>query len=181
MCLRILLLSLCLFRIVIAYSQEDKIHTDQPDQTIGAQVLDKKLGQIESSLYINHFTTLGTAVVSSNLVRLGLTKQIEARLLVEQGHNRDLYITEAAHATAPLALGVKVAVLGEKKIAPAVSIAASLQIPVTNFNDQPNLWSPSVILIAEKKVTDHLTIAANGGPRQAAFEKVWEWKTIRTD
>lgn len=157
-------------------AQDDKINTDQPDQSTGASVLNKRSLQVESSLYLNHFNGEGTAVISSNLVRYGIFQKVEGRLLIEQGYRRDLYITEAAHATSPLAIGAKVELSEEKKIWPAFSVAAFLQLPVTNFNDQPHLWSPALVLIAEKKLSD-LTITVNGGPKQAAFEHMWEWQS----
>lgn len=50
----------------------------------------------------------------------------------------------------------------------------SVQAPVTNGKN-PRLWSPAVIVVGEKKISD-LTITANAGIREAAFEKLWNWQ-----
>jgi hypothetical protein len=170
------LFALLLLIPACCFSQEEKITTDQPDQSDGATVVDKKAFQLESSLYFNTFKGMGHAVVSSSLVRYGISKKIEARLLVEQGYHRDLYITEAAHATAPLAIGAKAELLDEKRIGPAVSLLASLQVPATNFKSEPVIWAPALVIIMEKHISD-FTITLNGGAKQESFEPVWEWQS----
>jgi hypothetical protein len=101
---------------------------------------------------------------------------VEARLLVEQGYHRDLYISETAHATSPLAIGAKVSLLKEQKVLPAVSLLGWLQVPVTNFKSETSVWSPALVVIAEKKLSD-FTLTVNTGAKEEAFEPVWEWQS----
>jgi hypothetical protein len=71
---------------------QDNINTDRPDQTDGASVVDEKSLQLESEFYYNKFGSGKLALISSSLLRYGLLKNVEARLLVEQGQERDLFI-----------------------------------------------------------------------------------------
>jgi hypothetical protein len=158
------------------FCQSDKIETDQPDQSNGASVVKQRVLQVESSFYLNHFKEEGDAFVNSSLLRYGFAKKLEARLLSEQGYHRDLYISETAHATSPLAIGTKVELLEEKKVAPAVSVLAWLQLPITNFKQQPDIWAPAFTMILEKHVAA-VTITLNEGVKQEAFEPVWEWQS----
>jgi hypothetical protein len=169
-------ISFCLLLVFHALAQDDKINSDQPDQSTGASIVAQKNLQWESSFYVNRFTGEGTAVISSNMVRYGISKKLEARLHVEQGYHRDLYLKEAAHGNAPLAIGAKYAMVEEKKIMPAISLAGWIQLPVTNFNDEPSLWSPTVLLIAEKKLHD-VTLTVNTGIKEAVFEHEWEYQS----
>jgi hypothetical protein len=169
-------ISCCLLFALHSMAQDDKINTDQPDQSTGASIVEQKNMQWESSFYVNRFTGEGTALISSNIVRYGFIKRMEARLNVEQGYNRDLYLKEAAHGMAPLAIGAKYALFEEKKVMPAISLAGWLQLPVTNFNDEPSLWSPTVLLIAEKKLSD-FTFTVNTGIKEAVFEHEWEYQS----
>lgn len=153
-----------------------QMNTDQPDQSTGASVLDKHNWQIESTVYVNRFKTEGTAVILSALARYGLTKKLEARLVVEQGYHRDLYIEEAAHATSPLALSAKLAMVKEGKVMPALSLMGCLQLPLTRFDHQPSYWSPALVLIMEKKLGD-VTVTVNNGPRQESYAPDWEWQS----
>jgi hypothetical protein len=169
-------IAFCLLFTVHSLAQDDKINSDQPDQSTGASIVEQKNMQWESSFYVNRFTGEGTAVISSNIVRYGVSKKLEARLHVEQGYNRDLYLQEAAHGNAPLAIGAKYALVPEKKAMPAISLAGWVQLPVTNFNDEPSLWSPTVLLIAEKKLCD-FTFTVNEGIKEAVFEHEWEFQS----
>ncbi|MCK7554013.1 transporter [Chitinophaga sedimenti] len=157
------------------YAQSDKINTDQPDQSTGASVIHPRSFQLETSFYVNHFPGEGTAAVSSNLLRYGLFKPLEVRVVAEQGYHRDLYITESAHGSTPLAIGAKWSVLEEDETRPAVSVMAQLQLPFTN-GDQLHLWSPAFTFIAEKQLND-FTLTVNAGPKQAAYERVWDFQS----
>lgn len=171
---RQLLLSTLMIAPLYVFAQEEKIATEQPDQSYGADVLDKKEFQFESSLYYNSIKENPNPVISSNLIRYGLAKNVEIRLLAEQGDYRDVYLTETAHATYPLAFGTKIQLLEEKKRMPGFAMVAYVQLPFTNFDHQNSQWSPGFVAIMEKHFSA-ITVTVNGGVKEEAFEHKWEY------
>lgn len=159
---------------VFAFAQDEKISTEQPDQSYGAEVMEKKQLQIESSLYYNSIKQNPNPLISSNIIRYGLVKNVEVRLLVEQGNYRDVYLTETAHATYPLALGSKVTLLKEQKQVPGIAMVAYISLPFTNFDHQNSQWSPGLIAAIEKHFSA-LTITLNSGIKEEVFEHKWEY------
>lgn len=155
---------------------QDKINTDRPDQTDGATVVEPKTLQLETEFYYNKFSSSGkTALISSSLIRYGLFKNMEARLLVEQGQERDLFISETTQGQYPLALSTKITLLKDKKHLPDVALISYLHIPITSYSGNYGYWSPQVTLVLEKEL-DKLTVTANGSYKQEAFEKTWIWQ-----
>ncbi|MBW8684679.1 transporter [Chitinophaga rhizophila] len=154
---------------------QDKINTDRPDQTDGATVIDPKSIQFETEFYYNKFSTGEKALISSSLLRYGLTKKVEARLLVEQGQERDLFISETTQGQYPLALSTKIAVLKDKRNLPDIALIGYLHLPLTSHKGNYGYWSPSATLVIEKEF-DKLTATANGTYKQEAFEKEWIWQ-----
>ncbi|QHS63216.1 transporter [Chitinophaga agri] len=154
---------------------QEKINTDRPDQTDGATVIDPKSLQLETEFYYNKFSSGQTALISSSLLRYGLLKNVEARLLVEQGKERDLFISETTQGQYPLALSTKIALLKDKKSLPDISLISYLHIPITSKKGNYGYWSPLFVLVLEKAF-DKLTVAANASYKQEAFEKQWGWQ-----
>jgi hypothetical protein len=157
-------------------SAQDKINTDRPDQTDGAAVIEQKSLQFETEFYYNRFSSGKTALISSSLLRYGLFKNVEARLLVEQGQERDLFIAETTQGQYPLALSTKIVLLKDKPAMPDISFVSYLHLPLTSKKGNYGYWSPLFTLVVEKQF-DKLTAAANGSFKQEAFEKEWIWQT----
>jgi hypothetical protein len=155
--------------------EQDKINTDHPDHTDGTTVIDPKTFQFETQVYVNRFDAGKDAIIASSLLRYGLFKNIEARILVEQGQERDRFISETTQGMYPLALSAKIALLKDKKYLPDISLIPYLHVPVTSQKGNYGYWSPLVTLAMEKQL-DKLTIAANGSYKQEAFEKQWLWQ-----
>jgi len=159
---------------IFAFGQEEKISTEQPDQSYGAEVLEKKELQFESSLYFNSIKQNPDPLISSNIIRYGVAKNVEIRLLVEQGNYRDVYLTEMAHSTYPLAFGTKVMLVKEHNYVPGVALVGYVTLPFTNFDHQNSQWSPALIGAIEKHFSD-LTITLNSGIKEEVFEHKWEY------
>lgn len=148
-----------------------ELNTDRPDQSDGASIVKKGKVQLESSFSYTAIGKTDHPVILSNLVRLGMSKRLELRLLVEQGYKRNIFIDETAHSQYPLAAGFKVALIEENEKAPGVSVIGAVQLPFTN-SSQPKLWSPMLAVITEKKWSP-VTITVNVGTRQEAFSHEW--------
>jgi hypothetical protein len=166
-------LFLSIISLPISLFSQDKISTELPDQSYSADLMDAKKFQLETSLYYNSIKENPNPVIVSSLLRYGLKDKIELRLLVEQGDHRDIYITETAHATYPLAFGAKFELLEEKKGRPGVALVAYVQLPFTNFDKQNSQWSPAFIGAIEKRISN-FTITCNTGIKEQAFEHTWE-------
>lgn len=151
---------------------QDKINTDKPDQSDGANVVDKGHFQFETGFYYNKFRTGNPALITSSLLRFGVFKNVEARLLVEQGQERDRFISETTQGLYPLAISTKVALLKDKRTLPDISIIGYLHIPVTADHSQQSYWSPMITLVLEKELGS-LTATTNMSFKQEAFENTW--------
>jgi len=165
---------LLLLLLPISVIAQEKISTEQPDQSYGADVLEKKEFQFETSVYYNSIKENPNPVISTTLLRYGLFKNVEIRLLAEQGDYRDVYISETAHSTYPLAFGTKIALVKEQKYVPGIAIVAYLALPFTNFDHQNSQWSPGFVAAFDKHLSD-FTLTLNGGIKEEAFEHKWEY------
>jgi len=108
-----------------------RMETDRPDQTDGANVLNKKEVQFETELYYNTFDSGRAAIISSSLLRYGLFKNCEVRLLIEEGRERDKFIDETTQGFYPLALSVKLALLKDHPILPDVVLITYVKMPLS--------------------------------------------------
>ena len=156
-----------------AMAQE--IKTDRPDQSDGAAVLEKRHFQLESAIYFAKISGEPDALVSSSLIRYGLTKRLEVRGLAEQGHNRNSFMENTAQSQFPLAISGKLAMFDESPSLPALSLVGYLQLPFTN-GSKIRQWSSAVLLIAEKEL-EPFTVTVNLGPKQEAFSHDWSLQT----
>jgi hypothetical protein len=170
-------LTVCLLLTVLwanAQAQE-KINTDRPDQSDGASVVDPGAFQFETEFYYNHFREGKPALISSSLLRYGVFKHVEARLLVEQGQERNRFIAETTQGMYPLAISAKVSLLKDREVLPDISVIGYLHIPVTNGKSEKGYWSPLFTLVLEKEF-DKVTATANISVKQEAFESKWMYQ-----
>lgn len=154
---------------------QTKINTDRPDQSDGAKVVDVNSLQFETEFYYNHFKTGKPALISSSLLRYGLFRNIEARLLVEQGQERDKFVAETTQGLYPVAISTKISVVKDKKVLPDISLIAYLHVPLTSAKGNKGYWSPLFTMVLEKEL-NKLTVTGNVAIKQEAFESKWIWQ-----
>lgn len=126
------LLLIIMIPVLIAAQDTASIKTDRPDQTDGTEIIGKGKLQVETELYYNWFKEGRAAIISSTLIRHGVTKNIELRLLAEDGRERDRFIEETAQGLYPLAMGTKIAIIQNKKSIPDVSLINYIKLPFTS-------------------------------------------------
>ena len=136
--------------VIESRAQEKPIETDRPDQSDGASIVEKNKFQFETSFYFNHFKAESPAYVSSSLLRYGIFKNIEFRVLVEQGANRDVFISETTQGQYPLAISSKIALIKDAARLPDISVVAYLQLPFTNAPEKSQ-WSPAFFLTSSER------------------------------
>jgi hypothetical protein len=151
------------------YSQT--IEADRPDQAENTHVLSPHEIQLETGFVFDHYKE-NKEYIGNGLLRYGLFKNIELRLLVEDGKGRDIYIEETAQGNYPLALGGKLSLLKDKAILPDITLISYVKLPFTSHNrEQKKYWSPAVIIALENDLNETLDLSYNAGIKQSAFDK----------
>lgn len=174
--IRIGLLCCCLLGAPAAGAQEEKINTDRPDQTEGVSVLKKGQFQGEFGMVYNKFPDGPSAVVGRGLLRYGLVKNVEVRLLAEDGKERDRFMEETSGSIYPLAASTKIALLKEHAFLPDISLVAYVKLPFTSrSSEQLPYWSASVIAAFQQKLSDKWEVDYNAGYKQQPYEKGHQW------
>ncbi|RYY60809.1 MAG: transporter [Chitinophagaceae bacterium] len=166
------LLAFC-FTGSAAWGQQ--IETDRPDQSDGNSIIHPGKWQVESSVYYTVLHPSVNSLVSSSLLRTGIVKNLEARLLVEQGYHRNSFLSETAHSQYPLAVSLKYKLMEETNTRPSLGGVGYLQLPFTNGSERKQ-WSPAFLVIIEKKFSN-ITATINSGVKEEAFENIWEEQT----
>jgi hypothetical protein len=156
----------------------DTINTDRPDQTESPHIVPAGHLQIETGLSINPFDSAGekTPLMGMAVLRYGLSKKLELRLLIEEGRDRDRYLDETTQGLFPLAIGGK-ALLLERASGPIPQIAllAWLSLPfLARSSEQSIYWSPQVLMAFENKIGDKLELEYNIGAKQEVFGPRWQ-------
>jgi hypothetical protein len=80
---------LLLLAHLVAIAQ-NKIETDRPDQTENTFVMRPRDLQFETGFILDRFNHTNE-YIGHGLVRYGVVKNVELRLLIEEGKNRDAY------------------------------------------------------------------------------------------
>lgn len=153
------------------------MHTDWPDQSEDVHVMKPGELQLETGFSLTRFRTDdATAAVAHELIRYGLTKRVELRLVVEDGKLRDRYIEETSQSVAPLAASVKYALVDDHKWLPDIALVGYLKLPFTSRSrEQKAYWSPAFVAAFEHKLTEKLMLEYNFGIRQKAYSSDYGW------
>jgi len=171
------LLALLCTGLSFAYAQDSlNIKIDRPDQTDGTETVKQGKLQVEAEGYYNRFKNNEAAIISSTLLRYGLSKNLELRLLAEEGKNRDIFIEETAQGQYPLAIGAKLAVLKNEALL-MLSLIGYIKLPFTSRTKQQQSYWSGTLLIAIERDINKLTLVANGGYHQNAYAATGVWQT----
>ena len=153
-----------------------EINADLPDETEETDLVETGKLQIETGVLYNRYKEDGPAsVIGQGLLRYGVSKRLEVRLLVEDGRQRDTYITKTVQSTYPMAASAKVLLLQDVKGLPDVTLVSYLKLPFTSHNSlQKAYWSPSIGLAFQNKFgSDKFKLEYNVGGQQEAYSTDW--------
>jgi len=168
-----LILLSCFFSLNV-FSQE-RIDSDRPDQTDGTHVIEPGSIQIEPDFYYNEFAEEDPAVINSTLLRIGILTRSELRIIVEEGIQRDIFISESTQGISPLSVGNKTTLLSNHKWLPDISLLASIQIPATSKSEENKMkWAPMAV-IAFKRELKKFELDVNVGLKGNAFKDGYSW------
>jgi len=173
-----LYVAVILFFPFLAYSQEDKMNTDMPDQSEASYVMKPHQVQVEEKLWLNYFEQNKNAWISSTMIRVGVIKKLEARIMIEEGISRDVFIEETAQSCSPLALSAKYQLINTHTLFPNITLVGYLQIPLTSQSSERQLlWAPTFIVAAEKKIKKW-NFSVNGGIKENNFDPHTAWIAV---
>jgi hypothetical protein len=129
--LRILLLIAA--TALLLHAQPDEISTDRPDYTESTDTVGRGIGQLEGGLLWTSEAPRHTLTVPNALLRIGIARRLELRL-ASDGFVRESVLGngtwERNSGGADLAIGAKLALVGERRLLPALSVIGALSLPV---------------------------------------------------
>lgn len=173
-----IVLCLLFFIFTFHFTLAQRINSDLPDQSDGAYVLKPRQFQVEEKLWLSYMERHPNAWISSTLLRMGVVKNLELRLLIEEGKSRDIFMKETTQGLSPLALSAKFALLKERKILPDITLVGYLQLPFTSRSSENAMrWSPSLLLALEKKIKK-FKFSFNGGWKENNFDTQNSWSMV---
>lgn len=162
--MRYIFIYLMLLLPIITCGQNiEPINTDRPDQSDGAYILPKKNFQLETG--INFFQSAGqfTDIIQSTLLRYGISKTSEVRLLVNEGFIKEENTAERNFGLYPVALSAKHGLCKEKKMRPAITAVAYIKLPVATKQYRLNRFASTLLLAFQNDFTDKLGLGYNLG------------------
>jgi len=152
------------------------MNVDMPDETVETDVVEKGQFQLESAFLYNRFKEKPNAKIGQLLLRYGVTKRVELRLLAEDGQERDRYMEETVQSNYPLALGAKVVLLKDHEWLPDITLASLVKLPFTSRSkDQSAYWSPVFLLAFQNKLSEKWKLEYNAGIQQEVYSADWVW------
>ncbi|RYE25563.1 MAG: transporter [Sphingobacteriales bacterium] len=176
-----LLLFSLLFISFYSYAQEpptkhSEMNVDMPDETEETDLVDVHTIQLETAFLHNGYKDGESSNIGQAMLRYGVAKRLELRLLIEDGGMRDKYLDETVQSTYPMALGTKVQLLKDHKILPDITFVGYLKLPFTSRNkEQEMYWSPIALLAFQHEFGDKWKLEYNIGTQQEAFGPDWSF------
>ena len=145
-----LFFSILSFQILLAQNI-DPINTDRPDQSDGTYILPRNLFQVEEGIYFANDN-----IQNNFMLRYGLTKSTEARLLLDAGS------IGGASGLLPIGLSIKQRITEQKNNFPAVTLVAYIHHEKLASKDFSSSKIPySVKLAFQNDLTKRFNVGYN--------------------
>lgn len=164
------LLSAIMLLPLAGMAQSDEMETDRPSESFTPTVVLHKHLQIEAGFRKEHYNNEDNHkdeyLYPSALLKYGLTKKLELRMLAEEEADYD-YAPEK-HKTAsglqPIKVGLKYSLFDEKGILPKTAVIARADIPKLASPDfKGDFVAPLFRLAMENSLTRKLSLVYNIG------------------
>lgn len=145
------------------------IETDRPDQTETPALVPAGLFQAElGAAYEKADDSLSNFIHPNALLKFGLNKSLELRLIIEPSTVKFGEQTETG--LAPIALGLKVRLLEEKGLLPKTSLIAHVSIPdAATDNFQTEKFAPDFRFVMAHTVSEKVKFSYNLGAEWDGF------------
>ena len=107
---------------------QNVINTDRPDQSDGTHIVEKNLIQIETGLQFSKFDEVTNGFDNVTLIRFGVTRHFEVRLLNQYSVVNDSNRTSGFR---PLTISFKNQLCSQKGLLPKITLVSYFHLPVT--------------------------------------------------
>ncbi len=109
-------------------SAQNLINTDRPDQSDGTHIVEKYLTQVETGLQFSKFDEATTGFDNVTLIRFGVTRRFEVRLLNQYSVVNDSNRTSGFR---PLTISFKNQLCVQKGLLPKITLVSYFRLPIT--------------------------------------------------
>lgn len=149
---------------IAAQTTDEPINTDRPDQSDGTYVMPKGIFQLETGLSSVQVNGGFDDITQNTLLRYGLVKKLELRLLVNEGAASDDGFHHTRFVLYPLTISAKYALCEQHGILPAVSAVGYLQLPFAATKEyQLDYAAPVFLLAFQNDINKRWTLGYNAG------------------
>jgi len=107
---------------------QNVINTDRPDQSDGTHIVEKNLIQVETGLQFSKFDEATTGFDNVTLIRFGVTRHFEVRLLNQYSVINDIGNTSGFR---PPTISFKNQICDQKGLLPKITFVSYFRLPVT--------------------------------------------------
>ena len=107
---------------------QNVINTDRPDQSDGTHIVEKNLIQLETGLQFSKFDEVTNGFDNVTLIRFGVTRHFEVRLLNQYSVVNDSNRTAGFR---PLTISFKNQLCEQKGLLPKITLVSYFHLPVT--------------------------------------------------
>ena len=107
---------------------QNVINTDRPDQSDGTHIVEKNLFQLETGLQFSKFDEVTTGFDNVTLIRFGVTRRFEVRLMNQYSVVNDGSKTSGFR---PLTISFKNQLCDQKGLLPKITLVSYFRLPVT--------------------------------------------------
>ena len=109
-------------------SAQNLINADRPDQSDGTHIVEKYLTQVETGLQFSTFDEATTGFDNVTLIRFGVTRRFEVRLLNQYSVVNDSNRTSGFR---PLTISFKNQLCVQKGLLPKITLVSYFRLPIT--------------------------------------------------
>ena len=144
-----------------ALNAQNVINTDRPDQSDGTHIVEKKYFQIETGLQFSKFDEVTKGMDNVTLLRYGVTKYFEVRLLNQYSVVRD---SDHISGIKPLTISFKNQLCKQNGLLPKITLVSYFRFPVTiSPAFRGDHWGYTFTLATRQDLTSKMKIYSNIG------------------
>jgi hypothetical protein len=107
---------------------QNVINTDRPDQSDGTHIVEKNLIQVETGLQYSKFDEVTSGCDNVTLIRFGVTRRFEVRLLNQYSVVKDIISTSGFR---PPTISFKNQICDQKGLLPKITFVSYFHLPIT--------------------------------------------------
>ena len=157
--IKFLLISILIF--VAKADAQNVINTDRPDQSDGTHIVEQKHFQIESGVQFSKFDELTTGFDNVTLVRYGVSRKFEIRILNQYSRITD---SNSIAGFKPPTISFKNQLCKQNGLLPKLTLVSYINLPITINPEFPGTYTGyTVTLAARHDVTSAMKIYSNFG------------------